>query len=146
MIICSCNVISDHAIRAVVDRTLGMSHPAHEIYRSVGYVPDCGRCARSVKQVIKHALGEALDASRAACGGLEQPNMVPDILASDIHAADGFEAFEQMDTDLASANVGSCGPDCCRNRRPMDESLPDLGFGTDLTLGGASRALAEAAE
>lgn len=145
MIVCSCNVISDHAIRAVVDHTLGTPHPAHEIYRSVGYVPNCGRCARSVKQVIKDALSEAGDMGRAACGGLEsQPNMVPEIQE--------LSELGRIDAD-GGLNAGSCGPDCCQNqnRSHAGESLPSLAFdaglaGTGLALGAAPEPFAQAAE
>jgi bacterioferritin-associated ferredoxin len=134
MIVCSCNVISDHAIRAVVDRTLGNPQPAHEIYRSLGYVPDCGRCARSVKQVIKAAMGEVAFNGRAACGGLEQDILIPECADLD---ADSLAFSDQN---------GSCGPDCCQNRSRADQNLSGLGLDTSRFLGSVPEAMAQAAE
>jgi bacterioferritin-associated ferredoxin len=52
MIICSCNVISDHQVRAamaaeVPPRSLG------ELFRQFGNVALCGRCAPSVKLIME---------------------------------------------------------------------------------------------
>jgi bacterioferritin-associated ferredoxin len=51
MIICSCNVLSDHAVRTAMatgtpPRTTG------ELFRYLGCSAQCGRCARSIKLVM----------------------------------------------------------------------------------------------
>jgi bacterioferritin-associated ferredoxin len=52
MIVCSCNVLSDHEIRDVV--TEPREHPlsARQVYDCLGCSIRCGRCARAVKQII----------------------------------------------------------------------------------------------
>ncbi|CCD84304.1 hypothetical protein BRAD285_1783 [Bradyrhizobium sp. ORS 285] len=59
MIICSCNVISDTAIRDVVtaaDITFGS--PA-QVYDCLGCSVQCGLCSRSVKRILDERTGEA---------------------------------------------------------------------------------------
>ncbi|HXW27677.1 MAG TPA: (2Fe-2S)-binding protein [Xanthobacteraceae bacterium] len=56
MIICSCNVLSDQAVRTAVT---GASAPrtAGQIYGCLGCVPQCGRCASTIRQIMDEALG-----------------------------------------------------------------------------------------
>jgi bacterioferritin-associated ferredoxin len=52
MIVCSCNVLTDHQIRNAV---LGSPRPLlnpHQIYVCLGYSVRCGRCALSVKRIV----------------------------------------------------------------------------------------------
>jgi bacterioferritin-associated ferredoxin len=56
MIICSCNVLSDHEVRTAMvaeppPRTTG------ELYRCLGCDAQCGRCARSIKRIMKEPAG-----------------------------------------------------------------------------------------
>ena len=51
MIICSCNVLSDHTVRTALTtgappRTIG------ELFRYIGTEAQCGRCAQSIKQIM----------------------------------------------------------------------------------------------
>jgi bacterioferritin-associated ferredoxin len=62
MIICSCNVLSDHAVRTAVSgaaapRTTG------QVYGCLGCSPQCGRCATTIRRIMDEALG----ACAAAC-------------------------------------------------------------------------------
>ena len=52
MIICSCNVISDHAIRDVVTSTEMEFCSAAQVYDCLGCVVQCGLCSRSVKSIL----------------------------------------------------------------------------------------------
>jgi bacterioferritin-associated ferredoxin len=52
MIICSCNVLSDHTVRKALTigappRTIG------ELFRYIGSEAQCGRCAQSIKQIME---------------------------------------------------------------------------------------------
>jgi bacterioferritin-associated ferredoxin len=52
MIICSCNVLSDHDVRIAMSvgappRTTG------EFFRRLGCIAQCGRCAWSIKRIIE---------------------------------------------------------------------------------------------
>ena len=59
MIVCSCNVFSDHDVRA----TLAAGDPAPrttgQVYRCLGCSPQCGRCARTIRQIMDEALAAA---------------------------------------------------------------------------------------
>jgi len=64
MIICSCNVLSDDAVRTAVSgaaapRTTG------QVYGCLGCSPQCGRCATTIRRIMDEALG----ACAAACPG-----------------------------------------------------------------------------
>jgi bacterioferritin-associated ferredoxin len=62
MIVCSCNVLSDHQLRSTLAkaaRRLGMS----QIYDQLGSSARCGRCAHTIKKIMgevtKGAIGPA---------------------------------------------------------------------------------------
>jgi len=57
MIVCSCNVLSEHEVRtaasAVARRT------ASDVYGCLGCSPQCGRCARTIRKIIDETLHAA---------------------------------------------------------------------------------------
>jgi bacterioferritin-associated ferredoxin len=60
MIVCSCNVISDHEVRGVaLDPTTSGS--MSRIYRKLGRKPDCGRCQRAIKDIVSNAISDNND-------------------------------------------------------------------------------------
>jgi len=55
MIVCSCNVLSDHDVRAALGsgstpRTTG------QVYGCLGCSPQCGRCARTIRRIMDEAI------------------------------------------------------------------------------------------
>lgn len=64
MIICSCNVLSDHDVRSAIEaeRTRSIS----QVYGCLGCSAKCGRCARTIRHLMDEALGSARAAS---CNG-----------------------------------------------------------------------------
>lgn len=63
MIVCSCNVISDHDIRSVVvsvDDDLGS---AAQVYGCLGCTVRCGLCSHSVKRILAELLSDCLQYS-----------------------------------------------------------------------------------
>ena len=64
MIVCSCNVLSDHDVRTVAaeqtPRTTG------QVYGCLGCSPQCGRCARTIRRIMDEALSAA---DAAGCQG-----------------------------------------------------------------------------
>ena len=54
MIVCSCNVLSDHdmrgAVHAAAPRTTG------DVYGCLGCSAQCGRCAHTIRQIMDEAL------------------------------------------------------------------------------------------
>jgi bacterioferritin-associated ferredoxin len=70
MIVCSCNVLTDHDVRSALSgeeaaRTTG------EVYGCLGCSAQCGRCARTIRRIMDEALASADDAPccRANGGG-----------------------------------------------------------------------------
>ena len=57
MIVCSCNVLSDHAVRSAVEKTAPRS--TSQVYGCLGCSAQCGRCARTIRRIIDEALGGA---------------------------------------------------------------------------------------
>ncbi len=68
MIVCSCNVLSEKAVREVcaandAPRTTG------QVYRCLGCSPQCGRCARTIRAImldVGSACADACDTCPAA--------------------------------------------------------------------------------
>jgi bacterioferritin-associated ferredoxin len=61
MIVCSCHVLSDRDVLDII-HTGGSARTAMQIYRGLGCVPECGRCARTIRRII----GQAADRDRPA--------------------------------------------------------------------------------
>jgi bacterioferritin-associated ferredoxin len=67
MIVCSCNVISDHDVRTAVSAAQDLPRSAKQIYGCLGCSAECGRCARSLKTIIDEALGACAKACQSGC-------------------------------------------------------------------------------
>jgi bacterioferritin-associated ferredoxin len=63
MIVCSCNVFTDHDVRGALANGAASPRTAGEVYHCLGCSPQCGRCART----IRHIMNEALAAADSAC-------------------------------------------------------------------------------
>src|SRR4051812_27665195 len=63
MIVCSCNVLTDQDVRAVVSNPEA-PRTAGQVYGCLGCSPQCGRCARTIKRIMDEALSGA-----ACCNG-----------------------------------------------------------------------------
>jgi bacterioferritin-associated ferredoxin len=55
MIICSCNVLSDHDVRSIVAALHAARTPA-QVHRCLGCAPDCGRCSPTIRRIVADAL------------------------------------------------------------------------------------------
>jgi bacterioferritin-associated ferredoxin len=69
MIVCSCNVLTDHEVRAAV---AGAAPPltARQVYGCLGCSAQCGRCARTIRRIMD----EALDACPVGCACNRHPS------------------------------------------------------------------------
>jgi bacterioferritin-associated ferredoxin len=54
MIICSCNVLSDHDVRSVA-ATPDAPRTVARVYGCLGCTVECGRCAPSIRRVVVDA-------------------------------------------------------------------------------------------
>jgi bacterioferritin-associated ferredoxin len=67
MIVCSCNVITDHDVRSAVSSAEQLPRNARQVYGCLGCSVECGRCASTVKSIIEEALGDCAKACRPGC-------------------------------------------------------------------------------
>ena len=67
MIVCSCNVLSDHDVRDAVNSADNLPRNAKQIYGCLGCSAECGRCARTIKGIIDEALGACAHACKTGC-------------------------------------------------------------------------------
>src|SRR3974390_1472960 len=51
MIVCSCNVFSDHQVRSVVAKEARRPRMS-EVYSGLGCSAQCGRCAHTIKRIL----------------------------------------------------------------------------------------------
>ncbi|TYL86667.1 (2Fe-2S)-binding protein [Bradyrhizobium rifense] len=51
MIVCSCNVFSDHQVRSVVVKEARRPRMS-EVYSCLGCSAQCGRCAHAIKRIM----------------------------------------------------------------------------------------------
>jgi bacterioferritin-associated ferredoxin len=58
MIVCSCNVLTDHDVRSALARIVG-PRTAGQVYGSLGCRAQCGCCARTIRQIMDEALTDA---------------------------------------------------------------------------------------
>jgi bacterioferritin-associated ferredoxin len=70
MIVCSCNVLSDHDVRQAVQAE-GRPRSTGQVYGCLGCSAQCGRCARTIRRIMDEALDAA---TTAACQGCAQHN------------------------------------------------------------------------
>jgi bacterioferritin-associated ferredoxin len=67
MIVCSCNVISDHDVRNAVSAADELPRNPKQLYGCLGCSAECGRCARTIKTIIHEALGPCARACQSGC-------------------------------------------------------------------------------
>ena len=70
MIVCSCNVFTDHDVRGTLSGDRAAPRTAGEVYGCLGCSPQCGRCARTIRRIMDEALGGA---KSSCCRGSELP-------------------------------------------------------------------------
>lgn len=65
MIVCSCNVLSDHDVRATLATPEGAPRTTCQVYHCLGCSAQCGRCARTIRRIMDEALDGAGSAQRS---------------------------------------------------------------------------------
>jgi bacterioferritin-associated ferredoxin len=68
MIVCSCNVLTDHDVRATLADGQTAPRTTSEVYVCLGCSAQCGRCARTIRRIMDEALAAA-DPSCCAANG-----------------------------------------------------------------------------
>jgi bacterioferritin-associated ferredoxin len=68
MIVCSCNVLTDHDVRSTLSEGEGAPRTTGQVYQCLGCSAQCGRCARTIRRIMNEALGAAaVDDAEAVC-------------------------------------------------------------------------------
>src|SRR6201992_1463538 len=67
MIVCSCNVLTDHDVRNAVSGSDDLPRNPKQLYGCLGCSAECGRCARTIKTILDEALGACAQACQAGC-------------------------------------------------------------------------------
>jgi bacterioferritin-associated ferredoxin len=75
MIVCSCNVLSDHDVRNAVSATSDLPRNAKQLYGCLGCSAECGRCARTINSIIDEALGPC---AKSCCSGCPHSHAAAD--------------------------------------------------------------------
>jgi bacterioferritin-associated ferredoxin len=71
MIVCSCNVFSDHDVRSVIDSAPARPATANQVYGCLGCSPQCGRCARTIRKIMDEALTSCTAGCPVGCAHLD---------------------------------------------------------------------------
>ncbi|HEY1474918.1 MAG TPA: (2Fe-2S)-binding protein [Pseudolabrys sp.] len=71
MIVCSCNVLSDHDVRGAVDKAAPRT--AYEVYGCLGCSAKCGRCAITIRKIMDEAVIGAGGATADNCAARRPP-------------------------------------------------------------------------
>jgi len=66
MIVCSCNVLSDHDVRSALTTEQSPRTPG-QVYGCLGCGAQCGRCARTIRRIMDEALAAACGTSCECC-------------------------------------------------------------------------------
>jgi bacterioferritin-associated ferredoxin len=74
MIICSCNILSDRDVRRVVTGAGAQQLTAGQVYDCLRCGARCGRCARTIKQIMQEALARC----EAGCACCARPTLGSD--------------------------------------------------------------------
>jgi bacterioferritin-associated ferredoxin len=56
MIVCSCNVVTDHEVRATLSAREDVPRTTGQVYQYLGCSAQCGRCARTIRRIMDEAL------------------------------------------------------------------------------------------
>jgi bacterioferritin-associated ferredoxin len=67
VIVCSCNVFSDHDVRGTLANGEAAPRTTGQVYHCLGCSAQCGRCARTIRRIMDEALATA----PACCRGGE---------------------------------------------------------------------------
>ena len=67
MIVCSCNAVSDRTIRADLAATTGCCIRVSDVFERLDRRPQCGRCARTIRDMIREHTAACSASDLAAC-------------------------------------------------------------------------------
>jgi bacterioferritin-associated ferredoxin len=68
MIVCSCNVLTDHDVRSAVAAPAG-ARSTGQVYGCLGCSAQCGRCARTIRRIMDEAISGAAGCNSCPLNG-----------------------------------------------------------------------------
>ncbi len=80
MIVCSCNVFTDHDVRKACSNAARPLRTPGQVYGCLGCSAQCGRCAMTIRKIMDEALGAC---AKSCCSGC--PHTVKDESAAHTH-------------------------------------------------------------
>ena len=93
MIVCSCNVLSDHDVRSAVHGAEDLPRNPKQLYGCLGCSAECGRCARTIKSILDEALGAC---AKACCSGCPHSQAGHGLTGSEPALGDGSSPLEAL--------------------------------------------------
>jgi bacterioferritin-associated ferredoxin len=54
MVVCSCNMLTDYVVHAALSMA-SAPRTISQVYRHLGHEPHCGRCAHSIRDLMRMA-------------------------------------------------------------------------------------------
>jgi bacterioferritin-associated ferredoxin len=116
MIVCSCNVLTDVAIRASI-ATLDAPARVCDVYASLGCAPKCGGCAGTICALISEAEGRDFGAVQTKQGGEAKGKI--DVRPCEGHRHDQSGPQERAECDAESV---------WQIAAPFDSALELIGY------------------
>jgi bacterioferritin-associated ferredoxin len=71
MIVCSCNVLTDHDVRRALTSEDALPRNVKQVLGCLGCSAECGRCARTIITIAEEALGACLKGCHSRCAHRE---------------------------------------------------------------------------
>jgi bacterioferritin-associated ferredoxin len=106
MIVCSCNVLTDVAIRASI-ATLNGSVRVCDVYASLGCAPKCGGCVGTVCALLREAKARNLGAEPAMRGGEANGTIDARPCEGHRHSQSGLQTQAECDAESVWQVAGS---------------------------------------
>ena len=106
MIVCHCNVFSDHDVRACLRSEPDGPRTPAQVYACLGCSPQCGRCARTIRSVIDTALASAC---AAGCGAACPHASASGTTGAAPHPSEALEAARPPAPARHAAGLASAG-------------------------------------
>ena len=77
MIVCSCNILSDHIVRRAVDDPDSGVARVSCLFEHLGCRPQCGRCAPTLRRLIRESVAADATTCAAAIDDLSKNDDAP---------------------------------------------------------------------
>lgn len=71
MIVCSCNRLTECAVRACAAVAAGRPLRVLDVYGALGCKPECGRCAQTIAAIMREQRKKGCDCSPQECPHME---------------------------------------------------------------------------